>query len=148
MSSIRVIAWLTRFAASNWLTRTTMLLRSYLDGGSAIMKKNALFGVILVLAALAVFPTFTAAQPDPPSRVARLNYIQGSVSFQLSGQQDWVQANPNRPLTTGDNVWADKNSRGELHIGSTAIRLASETGLSFLTLDDRTVQLQLAQGRI
>ena len=112
------------------------------------MKKNALLGVIFVMAALAVFPAFTAAQPDPPSRVARLNYIQGSVSFQLSGQQDWVQANPNRPLTTGDNVWADKNSRGELHIGSTAIRLASETGLSFLTLDDRTAQLQLAQGQI
>jgi len=112
------------------------------------MKKNALLGVIFVMAALAALPTFTSAQPDPPSRVARLNYIQGSMSFQLSGQQDWVQANPNRPLTTGDNVWADKNSRGELHIGSTAVRLASETGVSFLTLDDRTVQLQLAQGRI
>ena len=35
-----------------------------------------------------------------------------------------------------------------MHIGSTAIRLSSETGISFLTLDDRTVQLQLAQGTI
>jgi len=57
-----------------------------------------------------------------------------------------VQANPNRPLTTGDNLWTDRNSRGELHIGSTAIRLSSETGISFLNLDDRTVQIQLAQG--
>ena len=89
-----------------------------------------------------------AAQDDPPSRVARLNYMQGSVSFQPSGEQDWVQADPNRPLTTGDNLWADKNSRGEVHIGSTAIRMSSETGISFLNLDDRTVQLQLAQGTI
>ena len=80
--------------------------------------------------------------------MARLNYIQGSVSYQVSGDQDWVQADPNRPLTTGDNLWADKDSRGEVHIGSTAIRLSSETGISFLTLDDRTVQLQLAQGTI
>ncbi|HEY6902782.1 MAG TPA: DUF6600 domain-containing protein, partial [Candidatus Acidoferrales bacterium] len=60
----------------------------------------------------------------------------------------WVQADPNRPLTTGDNLWADRDSRGEVHIGSTAIRLSSETGISFLTLDDRTVQLQLAEGTI
>ncbi len=85
---------------------------------------------------------------DPPTRVARLNYIQGSVSFQPSGEQDWVAADPNRPLTTGDNLWADQNSRGEVHIGSTSIRLASQTGISFLNLDDRTVQLQLAQGEI
>jgi hypothetical protein len=45
-------------------------------------------------------------------------------------------------------LWADRDSRGEVHIGSTAIRLANETGISFLNLDDRTVQLQLAQGAI
>jgi hypothetical protein len=87
-------------------------------------------------------------QSDPPTRVARLNYIQGSVSYQPAGENDWLEANPNRPLTTGDNLWADKNSRGEVHIGATAIRLSSETGISFLNLDDRTVQLQLAQGII
>lgn len=103
-----------------------------------------LFGALV----FAVSPRSAAAQDDPPGRVARLNYIQGSVSYQVSGDQDWVQADPNRPLTTGDNLWADKDSRGEVHIGSTAIRLSSETGISFLTLDDRTVQLQLAQGTI
>ena len=85
---------------------------------------------------------------DPPSRVGRLNYMQGSVSYQVQGDTDWVAADPNRPLTTGDNLWSDKDSRGEVHIDSTAIRLSSETGLSFLNLDDRTVQLQLPQGRI
>ncbi len=98
---------------------------------------------------VSAFPNSAAAQDaDPPGRVARLNYIQGSVSYQVSGDQDWVQADPNRPLTTGDNLWADKDSRGEVHIGSTAIRMSSETGISFLTLDDRTTQLQLAQGTI
>ena len=118
---------------------------------------------LLVAALFATFPEPASAQdpyapsaqdqgqdqaPDPPSRVARLNYIQGSVSYQVSGDQDWVQADQNRPLTTGDNLWADQDSRGEVHIGSTAIRMGSMTGISFLTLDDRTVQLQLAQGTI
>src|SRR5579863_1990189 len=85
---------------------------------------------------------------DPPSRVARLSYTKGSVSYQVSGDSDWVNADPNRPLTTNDNLWSDKDSLGEVHIGSTAIRLSSNTGISILNLDDRTAQFQLAQGTI
>ena len=113
----------------------------------AMRKTNFLFPVFILLAGLLfVFSSPALADDDPPGRVARLNYIQGSISFQPGGETDWVQANPNRPLTTGDNLWADKDSRGELHIGSTSIRIASETGITFLNLDDRTVQIQLAQG--
>ncbi|HEX5422968.1 MAG TPA: hypothetical protein VFW94_05415, partial [Candidatus Acidoferrales bacterium] len=86
--------------------------------------------------------------PDPPTRVARLSYTTGSVSYQVSGDQDWVAADPNRPLTTNDNLWSDKDSFAEVHIGSTAIRMSSETGISILNLDDRTAQIQLAQGTI
>ena len=85
---------------------------------------------------------------DPPGRVARMNFSQGSVSFQPGGEGDWVEAVPNRPMTTGDNLWSDRNSRGELHIGSTAVRIGGETSLTFLDLDDRTVQLRLAQGSL
>jgi hypothetical protein len=107
------------------------------------------FLFLSLLAGLAIiFSAPAMADDDPPGRVARLNYIQGSLSFQPGGESDWVQANPNRPLTTGDNLWADKNSRGELHIGSTALRLSSQTGITFLNLDDRTVQIQLAQGTL
>jgi hypothetical protein len=110
---------------------------------------RSVFALMLFAAGLvALFPALASAQDDPPGRVARLNFMQGSVSYQVAGDQDWVQADPNRPLTAGDNLWADNNSRGEVHIGSTAIRMSSDTGISFLTLDDRTVQLQLAQGAI
>jgi len=85
---------------------------------------------------------------DPPGRVARLSYSVGSVSFQPGGEGDWVQAVANRPLTTGDNIWADKDSRAELQTGSTSIRLDSESSLTFLDLDDRTTQLKLSQGSI
>ncbi|HXX00048.1 MAG TPA: hypothetical protein VEJ00_02450, partial [Candidatus Acidoferrales bacterium] len=74
---------------------------------------------------------------DPPGRVARLDYSQGSVSFRPAGEDDWVTGVPNRPLVTGDDLWADENSRAEAHIGSTAIRLGQKTGITFLALDDR-----------
>ncbi len=106
--------------------------------------------LLLAVSASLAHPVFAQddGQADPPDRVARLNYMQGSISYQVSGDQNWVQADPNRPLTTGDNLWSDRDSRGEVHIESTAIRLSSETGISFLTLDDRTAQIQLAQGTI
>ena len=85
---------------------------------------------------------------DPPGRVARLSFSDGSVSFQPGGEGDWVQAVANRPLTTGDNLWADKDSRAELQTGSTAIRMDSETSVTFLDLDDHTTQLKLSQGSI
>jgi hypothetical protein len=98
-------------------------------------------GIVILLSSLV-----WADEDDPPARVARMNYAQGSVSFQPGGEGDWVEAVPNRPLTTGDNLWTDRDSRAELHTGSTAIRLGSETSLTFLELDDRTLQLRLAQG--
>ena len=87
-------------------------------------------------------------QDDPPSRVARLGYLQGSVSFQPAGQSEWVEAAPNRPMTTGDQIWADKDSRAELSFGSAVIDLNSNTGVSLLNLDDRTTQVQLSSGSI
>ena len=87
-------------------------------------------------------------EQDPPGRVARLNFSQGSISFRPAGEDDWVSGVPNRPMVTGDDLWADENSRAEVHIGSTAIRLGSKTGITFLTLDDRTTQIRLAEGSL
>ena len=116
-----------------------------------MMKRISL--LIVTFLSFSVFlgaPRAASAQDDPPTRVARLNFIQGSVSYQPGGddQQEWVAADPNRPLTTGDNLWSEENSRGELHIGSTAVRLGAQTGISILNLDDNTIQLQLTQGLI
>ena len=108
-------------------------------------------GVLLGLALATVALSHRAAaqdQDDPPSRVARLGYLEGSVSFQPAGESDWVGAVPNRPMTTGDQLWADRDSRAELQLGSAAIRLSENTGISFLNLDDHTVQVQLSSGTI
>ena len=59
-----------------------------------------------------------------------------------------MDADSNRPLTSGDNLWADKGARAELHVGSTAIRMSAETSLSFLDLDDHSTQLRLSLGSV
>ena len=87
-------------------------------------------------------------QDDPPSRVARLGYLQGSVSLEPAGESDWVEAAPNRPMTMGDKLWADKASRAEVQLGSVTIDLGENTGFSFLNLDDNTVQIQLTAGAL
>lgn len=103
----------------------------------------------LWLAGLLAAGAFTlCAQNDPPSRVARLNLVEGSVSLQPNGQQDWTAATPNYPMTIGDHLWADDNAHAEMHIGSTAIRLSQHTAVAFLNLDDQMTQLRLSAGTI
>ena len=89
-----------------------------------------------------------ANAPDPPGRVARLNYVDGAVSFQPGGENDWVAAELNRPLATGDNLWSDENSRAEVHVGSTALRLGPKTGITLLDVSDRAAQIRLAEGSL
>src|SRR6202140_3618736 len=116
------------------------------------MRKHSLKLASLLSIALAVAlfaPQRAAAdEDDPPSRVARLSYAQGSVSFNPGGTDDWVSAVVNRPITSGDKLWTDNGARAELHIGSAAIRLSGNTGFSFLNLDDRMAQIRLTEGTL
>src|SRR5580704_17221459 len=85
---------------------------------------------------------------DPPTRVARISYVDGSVSFQPGGQGDWGAAARNRPMTIGDKIWTDKDSRAELQTGVVSSHLGSMTALSFLNLDQAITQMRLAEGAI
>ena len=96
----------------------------------------------------AVLSFSLAALADPPSRVARMGYLSGAVSLSPAGENDWIQAAINRPLTTGDRVWTDAGARAEVQIGGAAIRMNAATGLAILNLDDSIAQLQLSQGSL
>ena len=85
---------------------------------------------------------------DPPNRVARLSYMDGAVSFEPSGENDWSQASLNYPLTSGDRLWTDKSARAELDTGNLAIRLSEQTDLTTTSLTDNLIQLGLAQGTL
>src|SRR5271169_3281610 len=88
------------------------------------------------------------ALADPPGRAARLAQISGPVSFSPAGEEDWVLAQVNRPLITGDRLWADNGARAELEIGTASARLGSTTSVALLNLDDHIAQIDLAQGTL
>ena len=113
------------------------------------MRLQALRWRAFAFAAGVILLGFSAsASADPPSRVARLGYMSGAVSFSPAGESDWVQATANRPLTTGDRLWAEPRARAEIQIGAATLRLNEGTGVSILNLDDQITQLQLTQGRL
>jgi hypothetical protein len=85
---------------------------------------------------------------DPPSRVARLSVVEGSVSMQPGGTGDWGNAMKNRPVTIGDKLWIDKDSRAELQAGQASIHLGPMTAVSFLNLDQNIIQMRLAEGKV
>src|SRR6266513_807958 len=77
-----------------------------------------------------------------------MRYVDGSVSLQPGGEGDWGSAARNRPITIGDKLWVDKDSRAELQAGTASIHLGSMTALSFLNLDQGITQMRLAEGSI
>jgi len=101
-----------------------------------------------VFAGAAMLLLSGAGMADPPARVARLSFFSGPVSFSPAGEDEWVLATPNRPLITGDRLWADAGGRAELQAGSIALRLGATTNVNVLNLDDRATQLELTQGSL
>lgn len=93
-------------------------------------------------------PTAADDNNDPPSRVARLSFVEGSVSLQPGGTGEWGNAAKNRPMTIGDKLWTDRDSRAELQAGQVAIHLGDMTALSFLNLDQNVTQIRLAEGKL
>jgi hypothetical protein len=112
------------------------------------MSKPILPRSMLVLVSVIALTFSGLAAADPPTRAARLGYVSGSASLSPAGEPDWVQAVVNRPLTTGDRLWADADSRAELQVGGAAIRLGALTSVTLLDVDDRVVQVQLSQGTL
>lgn len=111
------------------------------------LKFATLLGIAIALATFTPAPA-AADDEDPPSRVARLAYAQGSVSFQPAGTDDWVSAVVNRPMTTGDKLWSDTDGRVEMQLDGSLLRISNSTGISFLNLSDHATQIQLSAGTL
>src|SRR5690348_15826997 len=109
-------------------------------------------GSLLLLTVLPAFQGGDRPTPptdrDPPSRVGRLSYLSGSVSFRPGDVDDWTAATMNYPLHNGDHLWTDDDARAEITVGASAFRLAPHSAFGFLALDDRTVQVRLSQGSL
>jgi len=85
---------------------------------------------------------------DPPGRVGRLSDLQGPVWHYHPDGGDWVAAERNRPLTSGDRLATDAGGRAEVRIGSVTLRLDAGTELEVLRIDDERMALQLHAGSL
>ena len=103
---------------------------------------------LLTISALTATMALLADDDDPPRRAARLGFVDGTVSFQPAGIDDWVSAELNRPLTIGDRLWVQDDGRAELSIGSALMRLNRRTAASLVNLDDHIAQLEISAGAI
>ena len=121
--------------------------RGEAQDGPRRIRPSAALAVIGAALALSI-GAVRAAQGSPPGRTAQLSYVSGSVWLEPAGTHNWIAAELNRPMTIGDKIWADRNSRVELNIGDAVIRLWSMTGFSFLNLDRRTAQMQVTAGDV
>ena len=113
---------------------------------------NAWIRLLLVAAAsLACVGAFAQLPPppenvDPPLRVGRLADFSGAVSYSPAGDEQWVLAPLNRPIVSGDRLWADEDGRVEVSMDNGSWFLGPRTSVTVSNLDDRTTQLQLQQG--
>ena len=112
----------------------------------SLLTRRLLAGLLLCLSPFTLAHADTPDEADPPDRAGRLSLVQGDVSLQPAGQDEWANAVINRPLTTGDRLWTDEGARAEVQAGPATVRLGSNTGFSFLNVDDDTVQMRVTAG--
>ena len=100
------------------------------------------------LVALLSLAGVAAAAADPPARVGRLGFIDGTVSYHTYNQSQWSPATLNYPVTTGDSFYTDTNSYAVIEVGAASLRLDQQTAADVARLDDQATQIELDQGAI
>ena len=94
-------------------------------------------------------PDHPAASADaPPASVGRIDFASGNVAIYQLGQTDWTRAEPGLSLTIGDWLATDPKARAAIRVGPASVDLANGTELSFANLQERSMELSVARGRI
>jgi uncharacterized protein DUF6600/FecR-like protein len=124
--------------------------------------KRALTLLLTLAFLLALSPSDSVTfgqEPTPPdpiedvdddpevSRVARLSFVAGDVSFLRSGVSDWAAAVENLPLLAGDQIYTASGARAEIQLArGSYIRLAENTALTIADLSDSQSQFEVTSG--
>ncbi len=90
----------------------------------------------------------TAVLADPPGRVGRISFATGDVAFQSAHTGESEAAQVNWPVTAKNLISTGADGRAEVRIGSTAVRLDSDSELEFSRLDDEHIRVRLLAGQM
>ena len=97
----------------------------------------------VVCAALSSF-----ALAETPARVGRIALSQGPVSISGEVGEETTAAIVNWPVTSRNQISTGRSGRTEIRIGSTAVRLDSDSALDIVELDDDNLRLHLHYGSV
>jgi hypothetical protein len=101
----------------------------------------------IILTAVIIMATWAFSADDRYLRLTRISYIEGDVSYQRSPEVDWSAASINMPMEPGDRIYTGPNGRIEIEFeDNTVLRLAENTDVEFLSLNDDRVQLRMLVG--
>jgi len=97
------------------------------------------------VAGMLLAATPSHAQNDLPPGAARLAHIEGGVSIQPNGVDDWGQAYSNMPIGPGDRVASAQPGRGELQAGPVRAYFSDFTDITLLH-QNGSVELGIGNG--
>ncbi|HJV24875.1 MAG TPA: DUF6600 domain-containing protein [Aromatoleum sp.] len=107
-----------------------------------------IFQRVLLVPLVLLFASAGAAwAEDPPSRVGRISVIDGELAVKRDGGK-WESAGINWPITTDDSLATERNSRAEIRIGSSVLRLDEDTTVQIRRLDDERIRVRLDDGSV
>ena len=108
-----------------------------------MIRRIGSFLLVFSLAAVSAW----AVPKDEYTRLARLSYIEGNVSYQTATDNDWAAASVNVPLEPGDRIYAGNDGRAEIEFGDGSIyRLAHNTDIEILSLRVERIQVRVLVG--
>ncbi len=122
-----------------------------------VLRRLGLGVVLWCLAGLGALATGLPAHAgnlpgELPTLVGRLNAVSGSVQWWDRDSGGWRSgeggALNNWPVATGDRLRTGPDSRAELRIGSTTLRLGAGVQIDLQQLDEQAVVLQLQDGSL
>jgi len=103
--------------------------------------------LVSLLFALAAVSQAANAQ-EPPTRVGRLAFTEGTVALYQDAEIGWEKAYVNSPVTSENSIWTDPDSRAEMRVSGLALRLDEATQLDITTLDEDDLQAFVGRGSV
>jgi hypothetical protein len=100
-----------------------------------------------LLFALAAVSQAAIAQ-EPPTRVGRIAFTEGTVALYQDPELGWEKAYVNSPVTSENSIWTDPDSRAEMRVSGMALRLDEATQLDIATLDEDDLQAFIGRGSV
>ena len=103
---------------------------------------------LTVLTAVVLTATGSFAQNnDYYIQLTRISMIEGNVGYQRVPDEEWNAAGVNMPLEPGDRIYTGRGGRVEIEFEEgSVLRLAENTDIEILTLDEDFVHLRMLLG--